>query len=185
MSQSGGGFCFFSILYSLFAGGRFCPEHPRSTRRRPVPARRSHFDGVGVHIDAPAARQMDRLAALPTQVLYYAVREAVRNAARYGRGETLDRSLHLSLRAQAKAEGLSISVEDDGIGLVNLQEHTRNGGAGHGLALHSTLLAVLGGTLAVETLVPAAPSAANPAGPGTRVLIHFPLDGVGQDASSA
>jgi two-component sensor histidine kinase len=141
---------------------------------------RSHFDGVEVQIDAPAAQQMDRLPALPAQVLYYAVREAVRNAARYGRGDTLDRALHLTLRAAASADELSIAVEDDGIGLAHLHEHERNGGAGRGLALHSTLLAVLGGTLAVETLSPAALSGASPVGPGTRVLIHLPLDGMAQ-----
>jgi two-component sensor histidine kinase len=141
---------------------------------------RSHFDGVDVQIDVPAAQQMDRLPALPAQVLYYAVREAVRNAARYGRGVTLDRALHLSLRAQAEAEGLLISVEDDGAGLAHLHEHDRNGGAGHGLALHSTLLAVLGGTLSVENLSPAGPFVTKDRGPGTRVLIRLPLESIVQ-----
>jgi two-component sensor histidine kinase len=136
---------------------------------------RSHFDRVETHIDPQAAHQMDRLPALPAQVLYFAVREAVRNAAHYGRGQHLDRPLHLTLRGEAGPQQLSISVDDDGIGLAALQEHNGNGGAGQGLALHSTLLAVLGGTLSVENLSPPGSSDANRTSPGTRVKIHLPL----------
>jgi two-component sensor histidine kinase len=139
---------------------------------------RSHFDRVDSRIDPQAARLMDDLPALPAQVVYYAVREVVRNAARYGRGGYLDRELHLTLRAQAGPEELSILVEDDGIGLAPLQENDRNGGAGQGLALHSTLLAVLGGTLSIENLSHAGPPEPERDGPGTRVVIHLPLQTV-------
>jgi signal transduction histidine kinase len=44
---------------------------------------------------------------------------------------------------------LKIVIEDDGVGLETTGQSQR--GNGHGLALHSTMLAVVGGMLAVES----------------------------------
>ena len=129
-----------------------------------------------MQIEAGAALRMDRLPALPAQVVYYAVREAVRNAARYGRGELLERALCLTLRAGKNGQGLSIVVEDDGIGLGSPPENAANGGAGQGLALHSTLLAVLGGTLSVDTRASESGSTSDPSRTGTRVTIQLPRE---------
>ena len=59
---------------------------------------------------------------------------------------------------------LAIQVEDDGVGL---HTGTSTGGGGQGLALHSTMLAVVGGTLDVES-VP---------GEHTRVTVRLPGEG--------
>ena len=131
---------------------------------------RSHFDQVSWDISPPAASLMQSLPPLSAEVVYFGIREAVRNAARYGRGDNLDRDLHLIIRAAA-LDGLTLCVEDDGIGLSKLPQDSQNAGTGQGLALHSTLLAVIGGTLSVQSI--AGPGLK---GPGTRVTIQLPLD---------
>ncbi len=111
------------------------------------------FDAVRWEVSAEAeaaARQLDPLGA---EALYYAAREAVRNAARHGRGNTPTRPLSLTVRAStAPPLGgqplLSIVIADDGVGMGATP--TRSDG-GHGMALHSTLLAIMGGTLSVSS----------------------------------
>jgi signal transduction histidine kinase len=105
------------------------------------------FDQVQVEIPPAVQAQMASLPALACEVVYYAAREAVRNAARYGRGGIPERALRLWLRARWES-GLALAVEDDGVGLLEAQ--ASGGGSGQGLALHSTLLLVLGGTLAAD-----------------------------------
>ena len=63
-------------------------------------------------------------------------------------------------------DGLQIAIEDDGVGMGTVEAgHSNNGGSGHGLALHSTMMAVVGGTLAMDSV------------PGryTRVTLTLPL----------
>jgi signal transduction histidine kinase len=90
-------------------------------------------------------------------VLFYAAREAMRNAARHGRDREAARPLHLCVgvawREPAAGPGqreLEITIEDDGVGLGPAADAT--GGSGQGLAFHSTMMAVGGGTLAVESV---------------------------------
>jgi signal transduction histidine kinase len=59
-------------------------------------------------------------------------------------------------------DGLAIVVEDDGAGVEAGAPPA--GGSGQGLALHSTLMAVVGGTLAAEPT----------AGGGMRVTLRLP-----------
>jgi signal transduction histidine kinase len=107
------------------------------------------FNGVTWQVDPEAERQTGEVAPLAAEVLYYAAREAVRNAARYGRDDDPMRPLHLSVSASTK-DGLELTVEDDGVGM---SASTRdNGGSGQGLALHSTMMAVVGGSLATESV---------------------------------
>jgi signal transduction histidine kinase len=81
-------------------------------------------------------------------VLFYAAREAIRNAARYGRNGDSARPLHLQVGV-AWRDGLEIRIEDDGVGLG--AHPPAADGSGHGLALHSTMMAVVGGALATDT----------------------------------
>jgi signal transduction histidine kinase len=107
------------------------------------------FDSVTWKIDPQAERHSQTLPALTAEVLFYAAREAIRNAARYGRGQNPQSPLHLAVAVRWET-GLKITVEDDGVGLT--AAHGANGGgSGQGLALHSTMLAVVGGTLAIES----------------------------------
>ncbi len=121
------------------------------------------FDDVFWQI-APAAHVAS--AAIPqflASTLYFAAREAIRNAARHGRGDDVKRALNLQVGANC-GDGLQIWIADDGVGANAAQTHEGKGGSGSGLSLHAALLAVAGGTLAIE----------HPASGGTRVEMSLP-----------
>lgn len=102
------------------------------------------FDAVEWELDPQAETRGRDLSALNGQVVYAAAREAVRNAARHGRGGDGARALHLHIAARW-CKGLELEIEDDGAGL------TSNGrGTGQGVQLHSTMMAVIGGELTLE-----------------------------------
>jgi signal transduction histidine kinase len=122
------------------------------------------FDEVVWQVAPEAEREMRAMPPLTAEVLFYAAREAVRNAARHGRGGD-DRPLHLTIKIAYPARpldsgqglagaqelgGLKIVIEDDGVGMGPAPD--RSGDSGQGLALHSTMMAVIGGTLAVESM---------------------------------
>ncbi|NJN99286.1 MAG: hypothetical protein HC875_36930, partial [Anaerolineales bacterium] len=48
------------------------------------------------------------------------------------------------------ATGWELVIEDNGVGLAS--GSSGSGGSGQGLALHSTMMAVVGGTLALESI---------------------------------
>jgi signal transduction histidine kinase len=129
------------------------------------------FDEVTWQVDDKAERKARALTPLAAEVLFYAAREAIRNAAHHGRDRAGDRPLclrvGLALAWREPVEGseqgrLEILVEDDGVGFPASAPSVD--GAGQGLALHSTMMAVVGGTLAFESLP----------GVHTRVLLTLP-----------
>ena len=122
------------------------------------------FDAVNWQVDPAAERSAAALAPLAAEVVFYAAREAMRNAARHGRPPGSSAPLHLTLSLTCAEGGLSVCVEDNGPGLGRAPNAAAGAGAGQGLALHSTLLAVLGGTLTVDS-VP---------GTFTRVVLRLP-----------
>ncbi|HST05734.1 MAG TPA: ATP-binding protein [Chloroflexia bacterium] len=135
------------------------------------------FDSVEWQVDAQAQERASDISPLSAEVLYYAAREAIRNSARYARhnahGEQ-GRPLHLKI-AVLWHDGLEIVVEDDGAGIAGGRHVPDNSdgtngsgphsGSGQGLALHSTMMAVVGGSLGVES----AP------GEYTRVALSLPM----------
>jgi hypothetical protein len=150
------------------------------------------FDGVSWQIDPQVAQHAACIPPLAAEVIYYAAREAIRNSARYGRSGDPSRLLHLKI-AVLWHNGLEILVEDDGVGLSSAAEGRRTkddgrmaengnghsngsngssnpngatGGSGQGLALHSTMMAVVGGSLSADS-VP---------GEYTRVVMSLPVD---------
>lgn len=105
------------------------------------------------------------LDPLHHEVVFNAVREAVRNAALHGRGGQPDRALNLNIEIRREADEHVIEVRDDGVGLAFGAHHTGSAaGSGGGLMLHSTMLAISGGDLSVES----------PISGGTRVIISVP-----------
>ena len=106
------------------------------------------FERVTWDVSEESRGAVQALSPLAAEVLYYAAREAVRNAARHGREAGGSEPLQLKIEIRT-GEGLEIVIEDDGVGLEASGRASR--GAGQGLALHSAMLAVLGGTLAVES----------------------------------
>jgi signal transduction histidine kinase len=104
------------------------------------------FDQVTWQVEPGAEQQARQMPSLTAEVLFYAAREAVRNAARHGRDAA--RPLHLEVKVIWR-DGLQIVVEDNGIGLEVTKASGEGGG--QGLVLHSTMMAVVGGSLAVES----------------------------------
>jgi signal transduction histidine kinase len=128
------------------------------------------FDSVAWEMDPEVERAARRLPATSAEVLFYAVREAIRNAARHGRAGDAERPLSLTLRGSVD-DDLSITVEDSGVGF-----DTHAGSRGHGLVLHTTMMAVIGGTLAIDSTT----------GVGTRTRLTIPVaDAVPPDGPSA
>ncbi len=120
-----------------------------------------YFDGVAWTVDSEFEARARSVPAVVAETLFYATREAVRNAAQHGRGERKDQLLLLRIEARS-SDGLNIIVEDNGVGFKPRVRPDR--GKGQGLALHSAMLAIAGGTLTVEP---------NPGG-GTRVILSLP-----------
>ena len=108
----------------------------------------ARFDGVTWQISTEAEAAAKQLSPLEQEVLYYAAREAMRNAARHGRLEDDTRHLNLNISIDAQP-GFEVVVEDDGIGIRESGGTGLDGG--QGLSLHSTMMAVIGGELAVES----------------------------------
>jgi len=109
---------------------------------------RNAFDEISWEIEPEAERRAQTIPSLTVDVLFYAAREAIRNAARYGRA--VDSAARLQLHVSILwRDGLKIVIEDDGVGVDGTQ--APNHGAGQGLALHSTMMAVVGGTLTLES----------------------------------
>jgi signal transduction histidine kinase len=121
------------------------------------------FEAVEWKISPEAERRILDIPPTTGEVIYYALREAIRNAARHGRGPDGGDPLRLSLTAEWQP-GLRLIVADDGVGLTAPAE---TGSGGQGLALHSTMMAVVGGSLSVES----------PPGKGTQVILTLPASG--------
>jgi signal transduction histidine kinase len=129
------------------------------------------FDCVEWTVPEEAEVLAAHLPAVTAEVVYYAVREVIRNAARYGRGGDDSRPLALHVSAHAE-DGLQIVVEDNGVGISptsgegpGAHSEARSApSSGQGISLHTALLAVVGATLSVTTS----------RGSGTRVAIHLP-----------
>ena len=98
-------------------------------------------------VEPEAEKRAAALPGLSAEVGFGAAREAVRNAARHGRAGAAGRPLHLLVEVLWR-DGLRLAVEDDGVGVAAARDVAGSGG--QGLALHGTLLALVGGTLAVE-----------------------------------
>jgi signal transduction histidine kinase len=119
------------------------------------------FDRVSWQITPSTHQKFQALPPLVGEVVYFAMREAVRNAAWHGGHPDREHPLNLMISISV-ADGIKIIVEDDGVGLDADLAGWNHGG--QGLQLHSTMMAVIGGTLAVES----------ERGKFTRVMIDLP-----------
>ncbi len=128
------------------------------------------FDVVRWEISSEVEAAAKTLPTLTAEVVFYAVREVVRNAAKHGRGSKEERPLSLTITMQY-TDQLAITITDDGVGLGN----SETSGSGQGLALHSTMMAVVGGSIVVDTA----------AYQFTRVTLNVPILAAHAFASSA
>lgn len=106
------------------------------------------FDGVTWDVPQHLWQASREVGGVAGETLYYAAREVLRNAARHGRGAGAGRELTVVIRARAGEEGWLVEIEDNGVGLESGPAPEANG---HGLALHSTMMAVVGGTLELDS----------------------------------
>ena len=103
----------------------------------------SDFEQVEWDVDDSLVNQSDRISPLVSEVVYFAAREVIRNAARHG-------GVLPALRISAVQldRDLQIIVEDNGA--ENKGEGRDEISSGQGLVLHSTMMAVIGGELSLE-----------------------------------
>ncbi|MFL5664416.1 MAG: sensor histidine kinase [Ktedonobacteraceae bacterium] len=85
------------------------------------------------------------------ELIFAAVQEALRNAARHARGSDVHRRLRIVLKASCDRidPHLEVSVADDGVGIISASSSTT--GTGGGLLTHSALLAIAGGSLTIKS----------------------------------
>jgi signal transduction histidine kinase len=99
------------------------------------------------------------------ELVFAAVQETLRNAARHGRGSDVHRRLRLTIEANCNPH-LEVIVADDGIGIISASSSTT--GTASGLLTHSALLAIAGGSLTVKS----AP------GEGVKARIFLPIESI-------
>ena len=121
---------------------------------------RSAFEHVVWNIPQDLEQKTAELSRLEAEVLYYAAREAIRNAALHARLQEGENALTLTIGLLPENR-FTLVVEDDGIGI---QAQRQQPDGGQGLALHSTMMAVIGGELDVES----------EPGTFTRVILRLP-----------
>lgn len=108
------------------------------------------FDNIDWEISPEGQALADELSPLEAEVIYYAAREAIRNAARHGRPSQDNDAVPLNLTIKVqRQDGLALTISDDGVGIPPTISPTKNGG--QGLALHSTMMAVIGGTMEITS----------------------------------
>jgi signal transduction histidine kinase len=122
---------------------------------------RQNFNTLTWQVDEKVSDNIHSFTPYVSNVLYHATREAIRNAAHHARQSDSDHLINL-LIAISWQDRLVICIQDDGVGF---DPSSKNGEfRGHGLALHSTLMAVVGGSLAIDSFP----------GKYTNVLLKYP-----------
>lgn len=111
----------------------------------------SDFDKVDWVIDDGVEQQLEQLTQISAETAFYAARETLRNAAKYAKHP--NRPLEVTISAYSTQSDIHLGIADNGIGITDkaAQIGETQLGAGQGMALHSTLMAVIGGSLSVES----------------------------------
>jgi hypothetical protein len=104
-------------------------------------------ESVFYFIQKEAEEKLEDLEPIALEVVFYAVRELLRNISRHA--VVPDRVLEVKISLSFENSILELSIEDNGKGM---QESIGNkAGARQGLILHSTMMAVIGGSLIKES----------------------------------
>ncbi|MGW8226521.1 MAG: sensor histidine kinase, partial [Anaerolineales bacterium] len=103
----------------------------------------SAFEEVVWEIPDDVSCQLEQVSPLVSEVVYFAAREAIRNAARHGRVLPT-----LKIAANRRVQELEVVIEDNGGGKPDRKQKEPN--SGQGLVLHSTMMAVIGGDLVFD-----------------------------------
>lgn len=116
-------------------------EALRQTAQRDM---HDHFEAIHWDIASTADEMLARLSDLSAEVVFYAAREVIRNAARHARKPNMP--LQLTVQVAVSPE-LKMIIEDNGRGV----ERSESAGSGQGLALHSAMMTIIGGSLSLES----------------------------------
>ncbi|MDX1437659.1 MAG: hypothetical protein R3335_12650, partial [Anaerolineales bacterium] len=119
------------------------------------------FDEVVWAVDPQAEQRARAMPVLVGEVVYFAAREALRNASRHARPEVGGDGLEVEVFMDW-VDGLVVRIEDNGVGIQT--GGLDAGGGGQGLSLHGAMMAVINGSLSVESA----------AGEYTRVVLELP-----------
>lgn len=114
---------------------------------------RHAFDEVVWEISEATMQRIDEVTPPAiAELIFAAVQESLRNAARHGRGIDIHRRLRVTLEASCgdPDDGLEVIVTDDGVGILSASSSTT--GTSGGLLTHSALLAIAGGSLSVKSV---------------------------------
>ncbi|HEX3640473.1 MAG TPA: ATP-binding protein, partial [Ktedonobacteraceae bacterium] len=124
------------------------------------------FDEVEWQVPDEVASHIDEvLPPAIAELVFAAVQEVLRNAARHARGSNVHRRLRLTFETTCNPH-LEVIVADDGVGIISTSSSTT--GTAGGLLTHSALLAIAGGSLTIKS----APGA------GVRVRIFLPIESI-------
>jgi len=110
------------------------------------------FDEVEWCVSDETAASIDEvMPPAIAELVFAAVQEALRNAARHARGSDEHRQLRLLFKAcwNEADHSLEVIVADDGVGISAASSATS--GTGGGLLTHSALLAIAGGNLTIKS----------------------------------
>lgn len=108
------------------------------------------FEGKFTSLEWKIESQLPALETVTIEIAGAALREVIRNAAIHARGDDPNRPLNVCVAVES-SDRVQIIVEDDGVGLEH-HSNGQHGGAGGGLALHGTMLAIVGGTLTIDPI---------------------------------
>jgi signal transduction histidine kinase len=114
---------------------------------------RNAFDEVAWDVSEATMQCIDEITPPAiAELIFAAVQESLRNAARHGRGADIHRPLRVALAASCDYPngGLEVIVTDDGVGIHSASSSTT--GTGGGLLTHSALLAIAGGSLSIKSV---------------------------------
>lgn len=114
---------------------------------------RHAFDEVAWDVSEATMQHIDEVTPPAiAELIFAAVQESLRNAARHGRGADIHRRLRVTLKASCgyPESGLELIVADDGVGILSASSSTT--GTSGGLLTHSALLAIAGGNLTVKSV---------------------------------
>jgi signal transduction histidine kinase len=125
------------------------------------------FDEIEWYVTEETAARIDEVVSPAiAELIFAAVQEALRNAARHARGSDIHRELRLTFSAtwNPANPSLELIVADNGVGIASADDSTT--GTGGGLLTHSALLAIAGGSLTIKSTP----------GEGVTVCIELPAE---------
>jgi signal transduction histidine kinase len=109
---------------------------------------KAYFNTVTWQVNETVIENARTINPYAANVVYHAGREAIRNSAIHGQVTGSDQPINLSITMLWK-DGLILKIVDDGVGFVPGKNMPQEDG--HGMSLHSTLMAIVGGSITWES----------------------------------